>query len=386
MIMADQIKAVVMTAPGQIEIQELPWPKLKPGGLILKMNLAGICGTDKHAYKGEKVLYGGTEAEQEIVYPGVRGHENVGTIVEIRQADQDQIEYHGARLKVGDRVTMCPNIICKNCWYCRHILAYPFCAHNTTIGLSYKSTEWPYVAGGWADYMYVPDGSWVYKVPDAMTDEMAVLTELFVVAATLDRAKEFSRMEARGFGFADTVGIQGCGAIGLMHIIKAKMLGAWQIVAIDPSEEKLKLAKEFGATHTINISKTTKEERVDFCRSITEGRGLDVAVETVGQAEVIAEGIEMCRRGGTYIETGNFVDTGNVTLNAHRHLAAKNLLLIGNCNHPHTGYYQAMNMMVKYAAEYPWAKLITHRFRLDQGKEAMETSLKPDPLKVIFEM
>ena len=384
--MGKGIKAAVMTAPGRVQCQELPWPELKLGGLILKMHMAGICGTDKHAFKGEKVLYGGTEAEQEIVYPGVRGHENVGTIVEMRDEDRDSIEYHGQRLKVGDRVTMCPNIICKKCWYCRHILAYPFCAENTTIGLSFRSTEWPYVAGGWADYMYVPAGSWVYKVPEEMSTEMAALTELMVVAATLDRAKEFSRMEARGFGFADTVGIQGCGPIGLMHIIKAKMLGAWQIVAIDPSEEKLSLAREFGATHTINTSNTTKQERVEYCRSITEGRGLDVAVETVGKPDVIVEGIEMCRRGGTYIETGNFVDTGDVSINAHRHLAAKNLLLIGNSNHPHTGYYQAMNMMVKYREEFPWEKLVTHRFPLEKCQEAMETSMQADPLKVVFEM
>lgn len=143
--------------------------------------------------------------------------------MEIREEDKDSIEYHGQRLEIGDRVTMCPNIICKNCWYCRHIFAYPFCAENTTIGLSFKSMEWPYVAGGWADYMYVPVGSWIYKVPDERTIEMAVLIELMVVSSTLDRAKEYSRLEARGFGFADTVGIQGCGPLGLMHIIKAEM-------------------------------------------------------------------------------------------------------------------------------------------------------------------
>ena len=94
----------------------------------------------------------------------------------------------------------------------------------------------------------------------------------------------------------------------------------------------------------------------------------------------------MCRRGGTYIETGNFVDTGDVSINAHRHLAAKNLLLIGNSNHPHTGYYQAMNMMVKYREEFPWEKLVTHRFPLEKCQEAMETSMQADPLKVVFEM
>jgi L-iditol 2-dehydrogenase len=176
------------------------------------------------------------------------------------------------------------------------------------------------------------------------------------------------------------------GVNGLMHVIKAKMLGAWQIVAIDPSEEKLRLAKECGATHTINLSKTSKAERVEFCRSITEGRGLDVVVDTMGGPEVIPEGIELCRRGGTYIENSHFLDSGTFTLNAHRHLAAKNLLLLGIINHPHTGYYPALNMMLKYEKEYPWHKLITHRFSLDQANEALDTAFKPEAIKVIFEM
>ena len=87
--MPKQVKAVVMTGPGKIETQMLPYPKLEKGALILKVGMSGICGTDKHAFKGEKVLYGGTEAEQEIVYPGVRGHENVGEDCEINDADRN---------------------------------------------------------------------------------------------------------------------------------------------------------------------------------------------------------------------------------------------------------------------------------------------------------
>jgi L-iditol 2-dehydrogenase len=381
-----RVKAVVMVAPGKVETQELPYPGMGKGALILKMHMSGICGTDKHAYRGEKVLYGGTEAEQEIVYPAVHGHENVGEIVEIDKQNRNSIEYHGQTLKVGDRVTMCPNVICGHCWYCRHIFAYPFCAKNTTIGLSYPSNKPPYVVGGWAEYMFVPPKAWVYKIPDDVPDEIAVLTELFVVAATLDRAKEFSRLEARGFGFADTVVVQGAGAIGCMHVAKARMLGAGEIIILDESDIKLKLAKQFGADQTINIRSKTHKERVEMIKDLTEGRGADVVVETAGNAGAIAEGLEYTRRGGTYIETGNFVDTGNVSLNAHRHIAAKNVLIIGNSNHPHTGYYQAMKMMSKYRKEFPFQKLITHMYSLERGKEAMEKSFDPGSLKVVFRM
>lgn len=382
--MPDKVKAVVMTAPGEVETQMLPYPELKRGSLILKMGMAGICGTDKHAYNGEKILYGGTEAEQEITYPTVHGHENVGEIVEIYPEDKNLIEYEGKELKIGDRVTMCPNVICGHCWYCRNIFAYPFCAENTTIGLSYPSTEPPYVVGGWAQYMFVPPKAWVYKIPEEMPDGLAALTELFVVASTLDRAKEFSRIEARGFGFADTVTIQGAGAIGCMHVAKARMLGAGQIIILDESDRKLELAKEFGADVTINIKNVPHEERVKIIKDLTAGRGSDVAVETAGTAQAFMEGLEYTRRGGTYVETGSFVDTGEVSINVHRHIAAKNVLVIGNSNHPHSGYSRAIHMMMKYRKEYPFEKLITHTFSLDDGKKAMEKSFDPECLKVMF--
>src|SRR3972149_4856431 len=77
--MAREIKAAVMTAPGKMEVQRLPWPDLERGAVLLQMEMSGICGTDKHAYRGEATLYAGTEAEQQIVYPTVHGHQNVGT-------------------------------------------------------------------------------------------------------------------------------------------------------------------------------------------------------------------------------------------------------------------------------------------------------------------
>src|SRR3989338_3291752 len=73
----DKVKAVVMTSPGRVECQELPYPDhLEPGALIVKMELSGICGTDKHAFDGDVTLYGGTQSEQDIVFPCVHGHEN----------------------------------------------------------------------------------------------------------------------------------------------------------------------------------------------------------------------------------------------------------------------------------------------------------------------
>ncbi len=380
----DRVNAAVMVAPGRMEYQSLPYPDhLEPGAMIVKIEMSGICGTDKHAFKGEVTLYGGTEAEQDMVFPSVHGHENSGIVVEMN-GDGSEIEYSGKPLKVGDRVTNCPNVICGECWYCRSVHGYPYCAKHQGIGMTYPSDRFPYIVGGWSEYMYLPPKAWVYKVPEYLPIEFASMSELMVVAALLDRAKEYAAYAGKGFHFGDTVVVQGAGPVGMMMVVKARMLGAGKVIALDTSPVKLNLATEFGADKGIDITGLDDAELVQAIRDETEGRGADVVVETVGQPDVVKVGLEMLRRGGTYLETGNFADTGSVSLNIHRHIAAKNVLIYGNSNHPHDGYYAAMDMMYRHRNTFPFDKLITHRFPLSSAQEALDTSLEPEALKVVF--
>ena len=382
--MIENVKAVVMTGPGRVECQTLPYPDhIEAGAVIVKIEMSGICGTDKHAFDGDVTLYGGTETEQDMVYPAVHGHENSGIVVEMNGAGKD-IEYSGKNLAPGDRVTNCPNVICGRCWYCRRIHALPFCVNHQGIGMTYRSDQFPFITGGWGEYLYLPPKAWVYKAPDELTVEEATLSEIFVVSALLDRAKMYSQIDARGFNFGDTVVVQGLGAVGMMMIAKARLLGAGKIIALDSLRFKLELAKEFGADLGIDVSKLTDDELVDCIKDQTEGRGADVVVEVVGRPEVLDVGLRMLRRGGTYCETGNFVDTGMVALNVHRHLAAKNVLFLGNTNHPHDMYYAHMEMMIRHRNQFPWSKLITHRFGLDQCSDALKKAYERDALKVVF--
>ncbi len=380
----DKVKSVVMTGPGKVECKEFPFPdKLEPGAIIAKIEMCGICGTDKHAFDGENMLYVGTEAEQAMVYPHVPGHEISAIVVEMNGNGRD-IEYSGKDLKLGDRITVCPNVICGRCWYCRRIHAFPFCPDHQGIGMTYSADIYPYIIGGWGEYIYIPPKAWIYKSNENLTVEENALSEIFVVSSLLDRAKQYSSIEARGFNFGDTVLIQGLGAVGMCMTAKARMLGAGKIIVLDAKDKNLELAKEFGADVCINISVKSDDELVEIVRSYTEGRGADVAVETVGRPDVLDVGLRMLRRGGTYCETGNFADTGNVSLNIHRHFAAKNVLFIGNTNHPHDMYYVHHDMMVRHRSEYPWYKLITHKFDLDDCMEAMKAAYSPDALKVEF--
>ena len=208
----------------------------------------------------------------------------------IEEINGTYLDADGVPLKVGDRVTVCPNIICKKCWYCRHVFGWPYCANNKTYGVYFRSDQPPHITGGWAEYMYIFPGSWVYKVPKEMPPEMAVNIELMVVTNNVDRAKGYMEFASRGFGLMDTVLIQGVGAMGLAHLIKARVLGAGDIIAMDVSDYRLNLAKEFGADYTLNVKKTTPKERMKFVKDLTEGRGADMVIETAGIPDVLAGG------------------------------------------------------------------------------------------------
>jgi threonine dehydrogenase-like Zn-dependent dehydrogenase len=378
--MPTHAKALTITAPYQIALLEYTVPDLPKGGMLIKMELSGICGTDKHTYKGETRQYAGTSVEKQTPYPLIPGHENVGIIADIRKGVKD---FYGEPLSVGDRITMCPDIVCGKCYGCRHIFAYPWCERLRGYGNAFKADEEP-LMGGWGEYMLIIPEAFVYKVPEGLRPELAVYTELMACTYIWDKAKEFSSLASEGFLSGDTLLIQGMGPLGIANLIKARMMGAGQIIVTDVSDYRLEQALLFGADKTLNVAKTSKEERLELVRQWTKGRGVDVALECVGRPEVVAEGINMVRRGGMYLLQGLFVDMGEVPLNPHL-LVSKSIRMIGLSNHPITGYGPSMELMLRYQDKMPLDKFVSHKFPLEKAKEALETAMGPNSMKVVFE-
>ncbi|HIC88155.1 MAG TPA: sorbitol dehydrogenase, partial [Anaerolineae bacterium] len=260
--MGKTVHAAVMVRPGKIDIQEFPFPELEEGALLLKVEMCGICGTDKHTWRGETKQYAGTEAECDTPFPIIPGHEVIGTVVEINDRKRPRLDFNGERLRVGDRVALCPDVVCGECYNCRHTFAYPWCENLRGYGNSFTSAEPPHLFGGWAEYMYILPKAFLYKVPEDLPLRVAVMVELMAVSYNLDKTKEFFTLSGEGFATGDTVVIQGAGPMGICHIIKARVMGAGDIIATDLSDYRLALAKEFGADYTLNVAQTTKEDRV----------------------------------------------------------------------------------------------------------------------------
>lgn len=378
------VRAAVLAAPGRYEIREYPHPQLPDGSLLMQMEMSGICGTDKHTYLGETKQYAGTPAESDTPFPIIQGHENVGVVSEITPLAAEQLEFYGRPLKVGDRITMCPDIVCGQCYECKHVMGYVWCENSDCYGNSYTCATAPHLMGGWAEQMYIRPDTFVYKVPSGMSPRVAVLAELMACAASLDKLKEFSSMSYEGFNSGDTVVVIGSGPLGLLHIARADMMGAGQIIATDLSERRLAFAKRMGADVTVNAETTSPEERVDLIRQLTRGRGADVVLHMANRPASVIEGIEMLKRGGMMLEMGVFAETGETAINVHRHITSKNIRLIGLTNHPSTGYGPALTLMERYADRYPLEEMVSHEYALEDVDAAMHMSMSPESLKVVM--
>lgn len=377
------VLAATLVEPGRYELREYPLPDVEPGCLLVKMQVSGICGTDKHTYQGYTGQYGGAGEPKPVPFPIIQGHENVGTIAAIGIGPCTDFE--GLALKVGDRVIVGPNVSCGNCYYCRHDFPYYCCENTKDYGNNLSAKNPPHLFGGWSQYLYVVPGSFVVKVPDELPSEIAVLTEIMAVTVGLDRAKQISAFPNESFRFDDTVVVLGVGPLGMCFVMKARMLGAGTIVAVDLSDFRLDFAKRLGADHVLNAGKSSTEERLAFVRELTNGRGADVVVECAGVPQAVREGLELLRLGGLLVEAGNFSDMGEISISPHRHLCAKNVRILGVGGEEPAAYGPSMRQMARYMQHYPLGDFVTHRFALRDVEAAMQKSMAADSMKVVID-
>ena len=222
-------------------------------------------------------------------------------------------------------------------------------------------------------------------MPDELPSEVAVLTEVMAVAVGLDRAKQMSAVPSEAFLFDDTVVVLGVGPLGMCFLMKARMLGAGTIVAVDLSPYRLQMARRLGADHVVSARDTTARDRLDFVRGLTHGRGADVVIECAGVPQVIPEALDLLRVGGLLVEAGNFSDLGDVAINPHRHLCSKGVRIMGVGGEEPAAYGPSLRQMARYMRHYPLREFVSHRYRLDEVGRAVEQAIAPDSMKVVID-
>ena len=362
------VKASVLEDVGKLAVHDYPRPDVGEGAILLDMELCGVCGTDIH-------LYGGN---MKIPFPVIPGHEFVGRIREMGEG-AESLEVKGQPLAEGDLVTVVPgtNLFCGTCYFCRFMPHKPtYCTNRRVMGVNLSSGESPHLLGGWAEEIYVDAAHyWVYKVPEGVPAEVAVLAEPMAVSSrAMERAYSPGvPTSGEGFGPGDGVVIQGAGPIGLLAIATARIAGAGEIIAVDMVDERLEIAEKLGADHIIDMrSVTDLASRVAEVKRLTNGIGADVVIECAGVPAAFAEGIELTRRGGRFVEVGHYTDPGNVEVNPHT-ICMKDLDILGSWAYPPTQFDTALQLLKRGMNDLPLAEIITHKFSVAEAERAIET-------------
>jgi L-iditol 2-dehydrogenase len=357
------IRAAVISAPGRFGVESFPDPSPEPGAVLLRIEHSGICGTDKHTWRGESLQYAGTDHERDAAYPLICGHENVGVIEAIGPGGV--VDELGRALRVGDRVVPAPNLVCGRCKFCLdQRFPYYLCRELHDYGNSLSCAEPPHLFGGWSELMYLLPGTRLFRVPSDLDPALAALTEIMAVTHGLDRALEFG----------DTVAVLGCGPVGLLHALKAELLGAGKLIAIDVLAARAAAARP-------DLALSGDEDCLAAVRDATDGYGADVVVHCTGVASTLPLALALVRPGGTVIEPGTFVDMGDVGVNPSRDICTKGVTILGIGGETLPQYAPALRMLTRHAERF--APLVTHRVGLDDVGRALELAQTPAALKVL---
>jgi L-iditol 2-dehydrogenase len=348
--MAETMKAVVVRAPMQFGVEEVPVPAAPDGGFLMDVKACGLCGSDLRTLRS---------GHRKVTFPWIIGHEICGVVAETGRG-------YAGPWQPGDLLSMGPVVYCGHCDFCLEG-RYELCENYREI-----AQAWP---GGFAEYMAVPPESVrlgvIQKVPEGVDPGSAAIAE--PISSCLN-AQERGQV-----GMGDTVLIVGSGPIGCIHASLARTRGADRIFIADISQDRLEFAEAFAPDALINVSEVDIVEEV---RRLTNGKGADVIVTATPAPVAIVQAVEMARKGGRILVFGGLpkdnskppVDMNIVHYNA--------LQLIGTTTFAPRHYRLAVSLVA--SNRIPVDKLITHRFTLDEFNQGANMALEGKVLKAVF--
>ena len=330
--------------PLMIEERELA--PLKDGEVLIRIKAAGVCGSDVHMWKGE---------DPRIPLPLILGHEGVGVVEDIKGEKEDIL---GKKLYPGDLIIWDRGFTCGNCYFCTVKKEPSLCPKRQVYGITRD--------GCYATHLILLKETKIIKIEEEINP--AVL-----VPASCSGATTTHTIELCNICQGDTVIIQGPGPMGIFALALAREKGADKIIVIGTGmdKERLKLCLKFGASETLNIDESSFEERLFYVKERTNGRGADTVIDCTGSARAINEGIKMTATGGTYALPGVATPIGEVPVSFYEDVARKNVRVQGIWVNDTSHLCQSVKLVL--SKKYPFERLITHKFKLEEATEALKT-------------
>lgn len=349
------MKALVYHGPGKKAWEEVPDPKIvEPTDVIVRIDTTTICGTDLHILKGDVPAV--TEGR-------ILGHEGVGTVTEVGSAV--------STIAVGDRVIISCISACGSCSYCHQGLYAHCLADEGASGIGWIFGH--LIDGTQAEYVRVPFGdNSLYKLPEGVDDEAAVMLS-DILPTGFEIGVRYGRVKP-----GDVVAVVGAGPVGLAAIMTAGLYGAARIIALDLDDNRLEQAKGFGATDVVNNGGPDWVEQV---KAMTDGLGVDVAIEAVGIPATFDACTKIVRPGGSVANVG--------VHGAPVELALQDLWIMDLSITTGLVSTNTTPMLLKLVAQHKLAaeKFATHRFKLEEMMDAYDTfgrAAETKALKVVI--
>lgn len=332
------MKAAVFVKPGKIILDEKPVPHVGPGDALVRVTTTTICGTDVHILKGEYP-----------VAPGrVVGHEPVGVIEAMGNAVTGY--------DIGQRVVVGAITPCGQCHSCLEG-SHSQCGGKALGGWRFGNT----IDGCQAEYVLVPHAmANLTPVPDDLSDEQVLMCPDIMSTG-------FGGAESAQIRIGDTVAIFAQGPIGLCATAGARLRGAALIIGVDGVPERLAMARQLGADTTINYKNC---DPVDEIMRITNGRGVDVAIEALGTQETFESCLRVLKPGGILSSLGVYSGKLTLPLDAFAAGLGDHKIVTTLCPGGKDRMQRLMNIIA--GGRVDLKPLVTHRFKLDQIEQAYD--------------
>jgi L-iditol 2-dehydrogenase len=341
------MNALLLKEYMNLELVQMPTPEIGPHDVLVRVRACGICGSDVHGLDGKT---------GRRIPPLVMGHEAAGEVVEAGAQVHD--------LRPGDRVTFDSTVYCGQCFHCTRG-EVNLCDNREVLGVS----PGPYRRhGAFAEYVSVPRRI-MYRLPDNLSYEQAALIEAVSVAV--------HAVGITPVRLGDTAVVVGAGMIGLLAVQAVKLAGCTRIIAVDPDESRLALARQMGATAAVNPK---NGDAAALIHDMAEGRGADVALECVGATDPIGTAIAAVRKGGAVTLVGNVAPDINLPLQS---VVTRQIRLQGSC--ASNGEYPACIALLS-AGAIQVGPLISAVAPLEEGPSWFDRLYRHEPnlMKVIL--
>lgn len=353
-MLPEKMKALVAHAPGEYALQSVPVPQPGFGEMLVKVEACGICAGDVKATHRAARFWGGDGMPGYCEPPFIPGHEFIGEIVGLGEGV-------GGDFQLGDRVVSEQIVPCGRCRYCK-AGKYWLCMPHDVYG--FKN----HLPGGMAEYVVLPQRSINYKIPKELPMEKAVLVEPF--------ACSLHGVEQGHITVDDVVVLAGAGTLGLGMIGAIRQRNPKKLIVLDMKDERLEMAKRFGADLVVNPGKENALERV---LAETDGWGCDVYLEVTGHPSSVQQGLEMLCKGGRYVEFS--VMSGVSTVDWSIIGDAKEIVIYGSQLSPYC-YERTIQGIVN--GTLPTEGVVSHVFPLERWEEAFAIADAGKGIKVVI--